>query len=1050
MGTVTFSLAAERAADRCPDQFYGVSKFKSNTGDTTWFNNCVALKPEIFSCHPGWTPWDHCNKNDFLDMFAAMYDSWGTVAMPELMGAPKEYTGTISAVTTVAPPSAPVDSTDRSPTALKTAVSEWRARRNAVIGCEPWNEPARQYWEADGDFYSTTSAPYDASDCSADYATCKQRTYQAKLVELSNLEVWYPAFAQCNNDYGPGEMSKHVLGTVSGFAGGSNVPYFDVLSWHSYNSYQTSDQSEANGFFYPTLDADRGGIKAFGDYCRSLLDSNSGTTKKQAITEGYPVGGPTTSMGAWGEVLRAIVAGQNIGNWKLRAILYFACNANDSDGMFQASSPYTPFPRYFALRDMVAPFFRGYKRILTPSAGAITVSCGNTPGSDQGNPVPRIQVVAGLNADGTELAILAANVDLSTNETMTFNLGVTPTGQITGVRTDTSQPRSSCLAFSPITASGTSFSKVIEKGSAYLFHVPLSAGPPPTPAPSVTGFTPTSGSSGTSVTITGLYFTGATAVKFYNNQSATFSVVSDTEITATVPAAAATGVISVTTPDGTGTSAGIFTILTGGNTSDLSDDFNDNSTDTGLWTDRVDAGTSVDEQNGHVEIGLATSGTPIAERQSVLTNYNLDIASIQVLNAGNQADNVAVWFQLNQNGDDGVYIGIKAQAGTLSAYQRDSLGVSTTFATATYNATTHAYWRFRYADIEAGIFVYFETSANGTDWTTLVSKALADVIAVTSVQVRFGAETVATVASPGTIIFDNVNVSAGTMRVGKVSSAAAARGVSLSIPSSNFPTTSVLDNFDRADGAPGANWTTAFGNSDALTISSNKITSAVAGFGGMAWNAAQFGPDVEVYATLSTLPGATKSVHLNARFTSLLATANGYYLKVVPSTGVWTFVRDDAGTPVNLGTASQAVSAGDSIGISIIGSTFTAYYKAAAGSWTAIGNYTDATYGAAGYAGLESADNTARADNFGGGTFSGTRTILPGKVSSPETVRGVDFSVSGSAPLEVWRVSSDSNVYGVGLQTGVGNVTLTVEVSIGGLTMTGKTTSSLTLTPKED
>jgi hypothetical protein len=62
--------------------------------------------------------------------------------------------------------------------------------------------------------------------------------------------------------------------------------------------------------------------------------------------------------------------------------------------------------------------------------------------------------------------------------------------------------------------------------------------------PVISGFSPTRGKVGTSVAITGSLFTGATAVKF-NGATATYTVTSDTTITATVPTAASTGKIAV-------------------------------------------------------------------------------------------------------------------------------------------------------------------------------------------------------------------------------------------------------------------------------------------------------------------------------------------------------------------------------------------------------------------------------------------------------------------------------------------------------------------------
>ena len=84
----------------------------------------------------------------------------------------------------------------------------------------------------------------------------------------------------------------------------------------------------------------------------------------------------------------------------------------------------------------------------------------------------------------------------------------------------------------------------------------------PSPQPTISGFSPPSGPVGTSVTINGSGFTGATGVKFNGTSvgSGNFTVVSDVQITATVPSGASTGPISVTTPGGTGTSSADFTV----------------------------------------------------------------------------------------------------------------------------------------------------------------------------------------------------------------------------------------------------------------------------------------------------------------------------------------------------------------------------------------------------------------------------------------------------------------------------------------------------------
>jgi hypothetical protein len=77
--------------------------------------------------------------------------------------------------------------------------------------------------------------------------------------------------------------------------------------------------------------------------------------------------------------------------------------------------------------------------------------------------------------------------------------------------------------------------------------------------PTITGMLPSSGGPGTSVTITGTNFTGATSVRF-NVTNATYTVQSPTQISATVPAGASTGRIYVTTPAGTATSSSNFVV----------------------------------------------------------------------------------------------------------------------------------------------------------------------------------------------------------------------------------------------------------------------------------------------------------------------------------------------------------------------------------------------------------------------------------------------------------------------------------------------------------
>jgi uncharacterized protein (TIGR03437 family) len=78
--------------------------------------------------------------------------------------------------------------------------------------------------------------------------------------------------------------------------------------------------------------------------------------------------------------------------------------------------------------------------------------------------------------------------------------------------------------------------------------------------PTVSGINPTNGGAGSQVIITGSNFTGISAVRFANNVSANFTVNSDTQITATVPAGAVTGPITISKQNCPDATTAIFTV----------------------------------------------------------------------------------------------------------------------------------------------------------------------------------------------------------------------------------------------------------------------------------------------------------------------------------------------------------------------------------------------------------------------------------------------------------------------------------------------------------
>ena len=79
------------------------------------------------------------------------------------------------------------------------------------------------------------------------------------------------------------------------------------------------------------------------------------------------------------------------------------------------------------------------------------------------------------------------------------------------------------------------------------------------PLPGITNIFPASGSVGSSVTVKGTNFSGASSV-WFNGTNASFTLNASNQIVATVPAGATTGPVSVIAPGGLATSAGNFTV----------------------------------------------------------------------------------------------------------------------------------------------------------------------------------------------------------------------------------------------------------------------------------------------------------------------------------------------------------------------------------------------------------------------------------------------------------------------------------------------------------
>jgi hypothetical protein len=197
-------------------------------------------------------------------------------------------------------------------------------------------------------------------------------------------------------------------------------------------------------------------------------------------------------------------------------------------------------------------------------------------------------------------------------------------------------------------------------------------------------------------------------------------------------------------------------------------------------------------------------------------------------------------------------------------------------------------------------------------------------------------------------------------------------GVKLrTISACSFPCTSILDNFNRPNEGPppSASWTTAWRPSTTgwKVVSNSEAQVETGGNDNSTYWNTNIGPNFEVYVTITA--GAADYLGLAGRLVSEgTAGVDGYEVIAFSGNTIGLYRWDNNVQSAAIGgTFSQSYTTGDSFGMSVTGSTFTIYFKAAAGSWTSLGTRNDATYSATGKLGLRG--GSVNVDNFGGGAL---------------------------------------------------------------------------------
>ena len=221
----------------------------------------------------------------------------------------------------------------------------------------------------------------------------------------------------------------------------------------------------------------------------------------------------------------------------------------------------------------------------------------------------------------------------------------------------------------------------------------------------------------------------------------------------------------------------------------------------------------------------------------------------------------------------------------------------------------------------------------------------------------------------------------------------------------NFPSTPVLDTFNRANGAMGHNWS---GNKTKYTINANQLkVISNASNSDVYWSGGPFGADQEAYVTFSDVSATATEQDLLLKSQSNTTWGDGVLEVLYDAPNqraqVWTYewpagwVQHGADIPVTFVN-------GDQFGARAFANGTVEVYKN--GTLLATRNITSwSHYAGGGYIGLWFIDaQNARLDDFGGGTISGgQQSLLAGTTTTERSVTADQLNMTVNTATQFWQ-----------------------------------------------